>query len=506
MAVSKQLSDKEYNRLKKKVLAGESLKASESDALRHHSNYLINLYNETEAGSAAQAEIELKQMEVWDLYCKDNAHENNSISWSKDEIEAAEEDLKRINIRSDAYIGVRADFYSKLKRKYSSQYSLAKKKRTEAEKNRDYFNKRIKEVNLSKDSYFEARKYIGNGKYGKITKMTRFQYLAHCMEEAKRWNNEFNKYNNQFKEATNQLNFINDLQTKYEAMLRKQAGNKPKQEVRPTVKADSKKGNAAKKQVRSSKKPPQTTVNKANNPTMPKEVEDYGKTLGQAYKLVTHADSKGNRIYAFEKDGKPAQVITQLKGQNPSKPLEVKSEGMIALMGQIAEAKKAQNSDFAELIGRINDQPTRDVINAAPKVKSEIKLPQQTPEIKIPEKIQTKPRVEVVYKTKKSGKQGKPQAIVLHDVNGKQFVLTPEIMENLAKKNKRSFFEKDMSDGKSRAEHTFKQYVEHIEKGDINVAGAVASFFKSEAEKPQMLTDAELKQQQAMIGNTVRGM
>ncbi len=347
----------------------------------------------------------------------------------------------------------------------------AQAKLNEARNNWKYFNKRYDDVKKSTQSEFYGSYYNSKtGTYGPKVKMTKQQYLNHCAAETGRWAKEMNaqkkhiaNYNNGIKEST-------------AAMQRMEAETEAKN-AKKTLPKDSKKAKSAERNVKNTKKVPQTVVNKANNPTMPKEVEDEMKKLGQDYKLITLNDSKGNNIYCFEKDGKHAVVMTQLKDQNPSKPMEVKSDAMNALVHEAVQEYGKKNPDFTEVISKINDQSIRDIINSAEigglrGLKAQLNTV-TSPKIDGNVKITMKPTVQVVPRIKRNGEPSKKNFnIQLMDADGKVFILDKKTMEKAIKQQSNASATRgEMVDA------SWKNYLDAAKEGKLPPE-TVASFFK----------------------------
>lgn len=345
----------------------------------------------------------------------------------------------------------------------------------------NYFNSQIKKYNKLTTPYVKKGIYNPKtGTYDRLTTVTKAEYLKHCRAEALRWS----------KEMTAQKKHIANYQYGIE-----------QSSVKIKVYEDAERANSSKRAIQTKNKVPQSTVNKANNPAMPKEVEEYGKTLGPDYKLTTLKDSKGNQIYRFDdKDGKPAQVMAQLKGQNPSKPMAVKSDGMKALLDEAKGLKDQKGADFTDVIGRINDQPTRDAINDGPKQEiSALKIMATELTPKKPDKINRVATVSLVPHVKKSGKLSKLKSdIMLTDADGKSFVLTKKIVKQaLKQKGNSSATRAEMADA------SWKNYLDAAKAGRLKPE-VVASFFKDEKpnipQSQQQMTAMQMKKQQ---GNTI---
>ena len=325
--------------------------------------------------------------------------------------------------------------------------------RAKAKTSRDYFYRRIQEVEKSSKTTFQGKKYLGNGKYAeKATAMTKDQYLAHCRAEYARWSKHYNNYDWGAKDAEAKMKALKPTETK------------------EVVTTNSKTAGRAKKNIRDKKKVPQTVVNKANNPTMPKEVEDEMKKLGQDYKLITLNDSKGNNIYCFEKDGKHAVVMTQLKDQNPSKPMEVKSDAMNALVSEAVKQYGKKGADFTNVIGEMK---VLNAVNEAERIGLSALSAQLNPMSMPDAKIKIHPTVTLVPKIKKNGKPSKKNFnIQLMDADGKVFILDKKTMEKAIKQQgNASATRGEMVDA------SWKNYVEQAKEGKLPPE-TVASFFK----------------------------
>ena len=331
---------------------------------------------------------------------------------------------------------------------------------------------------------------------------------AHKKELIKYNNKEIEKLKAQkvaaAKEVANKRGYLVRIQNFFIKQGKIQGKNAQNtEEVKSQVKTDSENANVAKKRVRSSKRPPQKTVNKAKNPAMPKEVEAQMNKLGIEYKLITREDSQGNRIYIFENLEHKAYVMTQLKNQEaPSAIIDSSSAEMRALRKQIAAATgKVGKSNISEIIGQINQQANRELLNAGQKeAKEGFKA---LTELKIDkENIDNfKPSfatVTLVPHTKKNGKLSKHKYdIQLKDADGKIFTLTKKDMKKAIKQKGNSVV--------SRAEiidSSWDNYIQAAKEGRLTPE-TVASFFKDE--KPNLGENVKSTTDQSLQGRIPLG-
>lgn len=341
----------------------------------------------------------------------------------------------------------------------------AQAKLNEARNNWKYFRKRYDEVKTSTQSEFYGSYYNSQtGAYGpKKFKMDKQQYLNHCAAETARWVKEMDaqkkhiaNYNNGIKEST-------------AAMQRMETETKAKN-AKKTLPKDSEKANKVKRKMKRTKELPEALKT-------PRVVQDKLTELGNDYKLVTLSDSKGNRIYCFEKDGEHAAVMTHIKGKEPSKYMEVKSDEMKTLVSEAG--KQHGKGDFTNIIGKMKDL---DVINGAKGIDSSALSAQFNP-TSIPDtKIKATPKVMVVPKMKKNGKPSKKNFnIQLRDANGRIFELTKDMMKNaVTQKNAYTTSDGQYVDHSVRVDETWNKYVEAAKEGKLSPE-TVASFFKGQA-------------------------
>ena len=331
-------------------------------------------------------------------------------------------------------------------------------KAKEAKRNIQYFRNRIASINQNKDpkAVFQARKYMGKGQYASnITSMNKKDYLEHCKRELQRWTKAAHDYNWGAKDA----------EAKMKAM-----GTKPK------VKGDSEKANKVKRTMKRTKELPEALK-------MPQVVQDKLKELGNGYTLFTLSDSKGNRIYCFEKDGKHAAVMTHIKGQEPSKYMEVKSNAMYALVSEAG--KQYGKGDFTNIIGKMKELDAINAINEAKSIGLSDLNKQLNQEKSVP-KDKIIPTVTVVPKIKKNGKPSKKNFnIQLMDADGKVFILDKKMVEKAVKQQGNAAATRG-----EMVDFSWKNYLEAAKEGKLSPE-TVASCFNGQANLGETNTKAD---------------
>ena len=335
----------------------------------------------------------------------------------------------------------------------------AQAKLNEARNNWKYFHKRYDEVKKSTQSEFYGSYYNSKtGTYGPKVKMTKQQYLNHCAAETGRWAKEMNaqkrhiaNYNNGIKEST-------------AAMQRMEAETEAKN-AKKTLPKDSEKANKVKRTMKRTNELPEALK-------IPQAVQDKLTELGNGYTLVTLSDSKGNRIYCFEKDGKHAAVMTHIKGQNPSEYMEVKSNAMKSFVNEAVKVhfNKGKGADFTNIIEKMKDAANGGESIGLSALNKQLDQEKSVPKAKII------PTVTVVPKIKKNGKPSKKNFnIQLMDADGKVFVLDKKMVEKAVKQQGNAAATRG-----EMVDFSWKNYLEAAKEGKLSPE-TVASCFNGQA-------------------------
>ena len=247
------------------------------------------------------------------------------------------------------------------------------------------------------------------------------------------------------------------------------------------------------------------TRKKTEEKRVPEDIEKIAKEKGLDVRALK--DSKGNSIYAFYdsksstmlQDGGYEGIITAKAAQTHSQYMEIGSDKkMNELLGD-ALKEEVKKGDFSNIIDDMNKR-----YELTEKVKFRVEDHDLSDIKPVPEPKQEKPKqqeptIRLIPKTRRNGKPSKRnfEGIELTDVDGNKFVLTKKMMKD-AVKNGNLAMTKDQ-----RGEYNWDTYIEAAKNTEWNKAHpddkkgpeltpeSVASFFKDNEQKPNMLTDEQ---------------
>lgn len=244
--------------------------------------------------------------------------------------------------------------------------------------------------------------------------------------------------------------------------------NLPFKEAKEQMKDDKQKSDKARSNIKS-----RPRVKKAIK--IPEEVQTKADELEAQVKAKD--DTKGNKIFALEKDGKYLGVMTQKAGKDVSVLLENKSDEMNNMIEKAMSNKRGRTNlegSIESMAQQYGKDMQKDVLSS---LKDSIQLPKEEklPEIK-EVKLKIKPTVTLVPHIKRSGKPSKRNFdIQLMDADGKVFTLTKKMMnEAIQQKGNYAASRTHMVD------FSWDSYVEMAKSGQLS-AETVATFFKGQA-------------------------